>query len=535
MNFSAQAILTAGVIAGTANLFAATLEDYLAVFRTDDPNPNETAEVRRAETDYLLQNIPRFECPDADIERTYYFRWWTFCKHIKRTTSGRVITEFSVDKQLKWAGKYNTICCAAGHHLMEARWLGDRGLTEEYVRFFYREGELNGPKAYVTWLAHALLESEKVTGNRALADGLLLEMVRNYEAWEKGWQMMPWPMPADGKAIYMGLHSNGLFATTDDREGSEYSVSGNGYRPLVNAAMCAEAAAISTIAARCGRTDVAAAFARRAEVLRRRMRELLWNPERGFYTTRSLSGESSCSRELFGYAPWYFGLADDVEGTAWRLLMRTDGFFAPCGLTDVERSDPAFAIDYRDETKSACRHDGPSWPYSESLVLTALANALQCGKKVEGVSRADYAVLLHQYAAAHRRMLPNSKTVSWIDENRDPFTGEWLARRIFEMRNMTERLNRGKDYNHSTFCDLVLSGLCGIRPKSDGSLDVVPLMPMEWEYLRVSGLRIGERDVEVRWDRTGRHYGRGKGLVLVIDGAEKSISLEGENTKGKQK
>ena len=68
-------------------------------------------------------------------------------------------------------------------------------------------------------------------------------------------------------------------------------------------------------------------------------------------------------------------------------VFRTDGFFAPCGLTDEERSDPAFAIDYWDETKSACRHDGPSWPYSESMTLTALANALQNGKNTKGTQK----------------------------------------------------------------------------------------------------------------------------------------------------
>src|SRR5438876_12365989 len=35
--------------------------------------------------DWMKRNIPFFTCPDADIERTYYFRWWTYRKHIKKT------------------------------------------------------------------------------------------------------------------------------------------------------------------------------------------------------------------------------------------------------------------------------------------------------------------------------------------------------------------------------------------------------------------------------------------------------------------
>ena len=34
-----------------------------------------------AAADFLMENVPLFECPDAEIETTYYFRWWTFRKH----------------------------------------------------------------------------------------------------------------------------------------------------------------------------------------------------------------------------------------------------------------------------------------------------------------------------------------------------------------------------------------------------------------------------------------------------------------------
>lgn len=510
---------------------AATLDDYVRQFREEEASLGLSADEATASLDFLRENVPVFECPDKEIERTYYYRWWTFCRHIRPTPDGRVITEFAGDRQLNWAGPYNTITCAAGHHLMEARWLKDSKVSDEYARFLFAKGIVSGEKAYVSWLAHALWESAKVTGNARLLTDLLDAFVRNYENWERGWPRLPWPLPADGKPFPMGLKDNGLFATTDDREGSEYSVGGDGFRPLVNAAMCAEASAIARIAVLAGRQDVAQAFSDRAQRLERRMRELLWNPEREFYTVRDLSGRQKPSRELFGYAPWYFRIAGDDSGAAWRFLMRTDGFFAPCGLTDVERSDPKFAIDYRDESKSACRHDGPSWPYAESLVLTALANALQDGRRTVGVTRADYAVLLHQYAAGHRLELPGGRRVSWIDENRDPFTGEWIARRIIELRKDRGRMGRGRFYNHSTFCDLVLSGLCGIRPEMDGRIALRPLAPVEWDHFRVANLKVRGHEIEVVWDRTGQCFGRGQGLHLFVDAKETDFQSNTNNER----
>ena len=47
--------------------------------------------------EFLSGNIPLFECPDKNIEEIYYFRWWTFRKHIRQTPSGFVFTEFLPD------------------------------------------------------------------------------------------------------------------------------------------------------------------------------------------------------------------------------------------------------------------------------------------------------------------------------------------------------------------------------------------------------------------------------------------------------
>ena len=95
------------------------LRDYVEQFNIDDDELYSN--IGNEDTFKFLQtNIPLFECPDIDIERTYYFRWWTYRKHIKKTEDGYVITEFLPD--VPWAGKHNTISCPAAHHYYEGRW-----------------------------------------------------------------------------------------------------------------------------------------------------------------------------------------------------------------------------------------------------------------------------------------------------------------------------------------------------------------------------------------------------------------------------
>ena len=87
-------------------------------------------------TPYQL-GIPLVELSDATIEQIYYFRWHTYCKHLKKSPLGWVVTEFLPD--VPWAGKHNTISCAAGHHFNEGRWLREDSYLQDYARFWFTE------------------------------------------------------------------------------------------------------------------------------------------------------------------------------------------------------------------------------------------------------------------------------------------------------------------------------------------------------------------------------------------------------------
>src|SRR5262249_4188266 len=58
--------------------------DEKEVLGEDDPFPWE----------WFENNIPLLDVPDKEIEEIYYFRWYAFQKHIKKTPRGFVIDEF---------------------------------------------------------------------------------------------------------------------------------------------------------------------------------------------------------------------------------------------------------------------------------------------------------------------------------------------------------------------------------------------------------------------------------------------------------
>ena len=506
--FCATAALLAllPVVAGQPSVLSPEkFRPYVETFNREDEEvyrqemPNERA------WDFLRANIPWFECPDAEFERTYYFRWWTFRKHVRRTPDGYVITEFL--PPVPWAGKHNAISCPAGHHFYEGRWLRESRPLDDYAVFWFRQG--GEPRRYSFWAADALWARHLVTPNPALLVDLLPDLIRNYEAWEGDRYDAP----------------VGLFWQDDGQDGMEVSNGGTGYRATLNSYQYGDALAIARIADLAGRAEVVGRFRAKADRLKTLVQSLLWDEESQFFKVaprRNATAPATdrlalaSARELHGFTPWYFLMPDPRHDVAWKQLMDPKGFFAPFGPTTAEQRHPGFKVAYEGHE---CQWNGPSWPYATSITLTALANLLNARDPGVVTSR-DYFTLLRQYALSHRLQRPDGRTVPWIDENLNPFTGDWIARTLLMQRGKVIP-ERGKDYNHSTFCDLVISGLVGLRPRADGTAVVNPLLPADtWEYFCLDEVACQGRRLTILWDRTGARYGRGPGLRVLVDGKE---------------
>jgi len=145
------------------------------------------------------------------------------------------------------------------------------------------------------------------------------------------------------------------------------------------------------------------------------------------------------------------------------------------------------------------------WPFASSQTLTGLANVLR-GPPQLHVDRRDFYEALRTYARSHR-----NDGHPYIGEYHDEITGEWLI--------TGPKAARSRDYNHSTFCDLVISGLIGIVPRADDIVQVDPLLPAdEWDWFCLDGVSYHGHVLTILWDRTGKRYGRGAGFSLWIEG-----------------
>jgi hypothetical protein len=441
--------------------------------------------------DWVRQNAPLFSCPDKALEEIYYFRWWTFRKHIKQTPAGTIVTEFI--EPVRHAGSYNSISCALGHHLAEGRWLRDQRFLDEYVRFWFRSNN-GGPEEkfhnYSSWVADAMVERASATGDRAFVISLLDDLIGDFHAWERE-RLLP----------------NGLFWQYDVRDGMEESITGSrvdkNARPTINSYMFANARAIAQIAAWANRGDVVDEFTRRAVEIKQRMQQMLWDPVMKFFKAQKNEAGLSDAREAIGFVPWCFRLPDAGFEDAWAQLPDEQGFWAPMGITTAERRHPQF----RSHGVGKCEWDGACWPFATSQSLGALANVLRYYKQSHVTSRHYFDSVLTYAKAQHWGQQPDSKP--YVGEYYDEVNGDWLK----------GDNPRSRYYNHSTFCDLIIAGIAGVCPRADNVVEIDPLLPGDaWDWFALEGVPYHGKSLSIVWDRNGKKFGRDTGLSVLVDG-----------------
>ncbi|MBI4875893.1 MAG: hypothetical protein HY822_14755 [Acidobacteria bacterium] len=148
------------------------------------------------------------------------------------------------------------------------------------------------------------------------------------------------------------------------------------------------------------------------------------------------------------------------------------------------------------------------------------------------MSREDYFRTFQIYTRSQRLRLPDGRRIAWIDENLNPFTGEWQARAMKIRKGTFD--GRGDHYNHSGYCDLVITGVAGLRPRADNVVEVAPLLPQntgDWFYL--DNVLYHGRRLTLAWERSGRKFGRGAGLRVFADGREIARSSRLERITGR--
>ena len=492
-----------------------TYKHYVDYFNAMEPEGIRQAIPNEHAWQWMTENVPLFECSQQDFEELWYFRWWTLRKHLKQTPVGYAMTEFLVPRS--YADQYNLIASGVGHHILESRWLRNPLYLDQAIHTWYKGNNGQPMKKianYSSWMPWALWNRYLVDGRKHWICSMLPSLEWEYKHWEDTHtrtvsmaDAAPSAAVPDASPSYKGT----LYWQADVQDAMEETISGGRkkkyLRPSINSYMYGNAMAIGNILVLADSAGKAQTYFDKAADLRKNVHQKLWNTRHAFFETHRVDSSANV-REAIGFMPWYTRLAKDEPqyGMAWLQAADPQGFSAPYGLTTAERRHPQV----RTHGVGKCEWDGAVWPFATSQTLTALANFANdypvSGHVVARTLPLDslfFAEMEKYMQSQHMRGKP------YIGEYLDETTGYWLK----------GDQERSRYYNHSTWNDLIITGLCGLRPRQDNTIEVNPLLPADkWSYFCLDNVRYHGHTLTIVYDRDGSRYHAGRGLRVYVDG-----------------
>lgn len=321
--------------------------------------------------------------------------------------------------------------------------------------------------------------------------------------------------------------SKGLYWREPLADATEYTISsidasggqdgfrgGEAFRPTINSYMWANAIAIANVAELAGQSSIASDYRAKAANIKSRFQADIWNSTLEHFIDRHQTSNEYVQyyqpirgRELAGYVPWMFGMPDnnDKYNQAWKHLRDSNKFQGSNGLRTVEPSYEYYMRQYRYEgDRRECQWNGPVWPYQTTQVLYGMANLLNSYNQ-SFITKTDYLEELQTYTRLHTWNNKLNLEEDYEPDNRGPIVG----------------LARSPHYFHSGYNDLIISGLVGLRPRADNTLEIHPLIPSNSiSYFRLQNLLYHGHNISIQWDSSGNKYNQGPGLLIEINEGE---------------
>jgi hypothetical protein len=476
-----------------------------------------------------------------------------------------VVTEFFGPRP--WASLSGAITCPAGQQFYDVRWLRDDKFLRSYAEYFMRGSAsklnqrengnfltyLSRPEShhFSSWMIDGINAYLKVHPNHGWMSDLLPDMERHQHIWDSLFTVKSAGAKTHGMYkildLYDGMefslsavlgltHSTGAYSlytpdtwrkyylgweTTGNADASSQAKAypkafRKGYpdfylvRPSVNSYAYGNLNALADMYRLKGR-DVgsrkkAAVYALKADNVRAKTLQLLWNQDDQFFNTYS-AGDNQYGvhdyearvRESVGYTPWYFRMIPTSNfktyAKSWDMFASRKGFYNTAGMTTAEQQHPYY-------NEKAYAWNGRGWPFENSVVYKGFANYLRDYKKQATDTDKK---LLYGYIEKLAKMHGTDQLNigEWyIPSNGKSFGGE-------------------SDYFHSTFPDIIIEDLLGFKAMHSNQFSISPLLPEnQWKHFYLGNLLYHGHDIDIVWkkDWEPKKKGNQERLCVWING-----------------
>ena len=502
------------------------LEEKLARFWETYSDP-ETAETR-ADQEWrdFLDQTPKFECSHPMLNQAWIYRWFILHHCTSYPEFGNlqhaVMYEGRSHRMVKtpfaasgWEFT-KLIPLSTSLHITDYRWNRDHATAHEFLRSFFDSADENGiPRctvtndfmaSYANYGVWAVYQLYLVDGDRDFLREVLPAMKAYIEGHKKGHGesedllQIEYTHSRTGKEYqpsYWYFHNYPM----NPKDKTTYTPLKRVDRSVYHYLNTRGLAAVCRIL---GDED-AEKYEQMAEQIASDVNNKMWDEETHFYyDLHYQTDEKAMVKNIVGVYPYWAEIASAEKLPGLEYLMDPEQFNTGNAFPSVSKENPVYSpaggwkgnyIKGRD----GCVWDGPSWPYTTAIALSALGRQSQLhDHRYDGA----FWEFFRQYTNQHFR--DGDINRPYLVEHYNPETGERLSDEV--------------DYNHSYWIDLVVSFIVGVQVQ-EKTIVVDPLkLGLSWFRLE---------DLEIRGHRYGVSWSDGKTRGSIPAGM--TITRDGEN------
>lgn len=450
--------------------------------------------------DWLVENVPAFVSADRALTIQYWHRATSVLKkNLFRVGQGR-LTDWGISEG-RWASSWyaNMISYGGGHQIREARWLRDPGYVRGIITTWCANEKENGvfpnyirpheigDGQYTDWITSTVWDAHCVHPDKDSLAKWADALRRNVDGW-----LATYDTDNDGLLLVdshwwtgMEWQPSFFFFNDYDKDKQDQHLE----RVDLTAYVYGSADNLARILDQIGDVDGARTYADIARKIREAAKAVMWDAESAFfYSVEPETHEKALVKEVVGVYPFYFSMFDSDEGkpytAVWKSILDPEQFWTQWPVASASKQCPAYSqdVNFNGKRVGGCMWNGPTWPHANSIVLSAMAATL---REFPGapLSASDFYALFRSYTLAQFR--EQDPKFPWTGEYYNGDTGVWRTGE--------------RDYNHSTYLDLVIADWAGLRPRPDETIELAPLIAADAPGFVIDGIRYHRHDISICW------------------------------------
>ncbi|WEX11270.1 hypothetical protein [Chelativorans sp. AA-79] len=221
-----------------------------------------------------------------------------------------------------------------------------------------------------------------------------------------------------------------------------------------------------------------------------------WDEETGFfYDLHHQTDEKAMVRNVVGFYPYWAQITGAEHLAGMLAALGPDHFDTPNPLPSVSQECPVFQSggSWKGQFfkgRNGCMWDGPTWPYTNSVVIDAIGKVSRAnGHAQDGL----FAHFFCKYILLHFQQRDGQ--TPYLVEHYDSLSGEPISDE--------------PDYNHSYLIDLIIRHVAGLDVHDDGAIVVEPL-DIGLAHFSLEQVYVRGREISI-------HFSKDTGLSFCVD------------------